>query len=287
MTDVYGLSSHGPLPHLEPPLGMPSPTVEWAWTSAQFALATVVLVFAISLTRRYRSPWPVMCVLGGALTAYIEPLIDVTCQVIWATHRQPASIAAFDRVAPIWTLGCYAYLMGFSGIMIWYWNQRGTITTKKVITLFVVMLVGINALEPIGIWLNLWRYTGQHGVRFFGYPMWYSTMFAAVFVMASAIAYRTKPYLHGWRVTAVVLLIPMVNLGLFCGIGWPMFLALNLDTAPAMTVTNLCNLWVLVQSLLTLYLAMALIGLVHLPALHRAGVSDRTAPVRQPLGTTR
>ncbi|HEY1968055.1 MAG TPA: hypothetical protein VGH89_08920, partial [Pseudonocardia sp.] len=87
----------------------------------------------------------------------------------------------------------------------------------------------------------------------------------AVFVMASAVAYRTKPYLHGWRVIGVVPLIPMVNFGLFCGIGWPMFLALNLDTAPTMTITNLCNLWVLVQSLLTLYLAMVLIGLVRLP----------------------
>ncbi|HEY1970273.1 MAG TPA: hypothetical protein VGH89_20135, partial [Pseudonocardia sp.] len=117
-------------------LGPPSSTVEVVWTSAQFVLAAAVLVFAILLARKYRGPWPVMCVLGGALTAYIEPLIDVTCQVVWAAHRQPASIAAFGRVVPIWTLGCYAYLMGFSGIMLWYWNQRGTITTQKVIALF-------------------------------------------------------------------------------------------------------------------------------------------------------
>jgi len=58
MTDVHGLGGKGMLAQLEPPLGMPSSTVEWVWTSAQFALATAVLVFAAYLARKYRSPWP-------------------------------------------------------------------------------------------------------------------------------------------------------------------------------------------------------------------------------------
>jgi hypothetical protein len=165
---------------------------------------------------------------------------------------------------PIPNPSCYAYLMGFSGIMIWYWTQHGTVTKRKIGGLWVLMLLAINALEPIGLSLHLYTYTGQHGLRFIHYPVWYSTMFASVFVMASALAYRIKAYMTGWRVAGVVVLTPMINLGLFCAIGWPMFLALNTQTSHA--VTYLCSVWVLGQALLVLYLAMAFIGLIKLPA---------------------
>jgi hypothetical protein len=258
------------------PLPSPSSGLEAFWTTAQFIVAAAVLVFAVILNRRYRTVWPIMCVVGGALTAGIEPLIDVLCRVYWPHYRQLTDLSAFGRNVPMWTIPCYAYLMGFSSIMIWYWTQRGAVTKQKIAGLWVLMLVAINALEPIGLSLHLYVYNGQHGLRFIRYPVWYSTMFASVFVMASALAYRIKAYMSGWRVAGVVMLTPMINLGLFCAIGWPMFLALNGRTTSS--VTDLCSVWVLIQALLVLYLAMGLIGLIKLPAPEQPGKRIEAEP---------
>jgi hypothetical protein len=116
-------------------------------------------------------------------------------------------------------------------------------------------------LEPIGLRaVHLWYYAGQQGIRFFDYPVWYSVSVSSIFLMNGAIQHRARPYLHGWRALATLAFIPMVDMGQFFAIQWPMFIALNRQ--PSVLVTYICSALTIGQGLLLVYLAMALTGVV-------------------------
>ena len=261
-----------------------SATAEYALSAGIVAVAVLVVGIAVYLAWKYRSGYPLLCILGGCLTALVEPVLDVGLQLYWLDHHQPDYIVAFGRHVPIVTLAIYTIFMGFSSMMIWLWTHQRGITIKKVVTLYVSMIVALNILEPLGLQVQLWYYAGQHGVRFFNYPVWYSVSVSSIFVMNGAIQWRARPYLHGWRAIATIPMIPMVDMGLFFAIQWPMFIALN--TQPPIAVTYLCSAIAIAQGLLVVYLAASLMGLVPAGRTDAGNATGGLKPPIAPLGAT-
>jgi hypothetical protein len=83
-------------------------------------------------------------------------------------------------------------------------------------------------LEPPAISLGLWHYYGEHGPRFFGYPIWWPFVGGACGCFAGTLIFKMKPYLTGWKVIFTAPIIPMTVAGVYWGAGWPMMFALNL-----------------------------------------------------------
>lgn len=242
------------------PSSVASQSAEYALSAVILAVALAVIGLAIYLARRYRSWYPLLCILGGCLTAFVEPVLDVGLQLYWLKHHQPNYISAFGRHVPIITLAIYTIFMGFSSMMVWLWTHQGGVTVRKLLTLYVSMIAALNVLEPIGLKVHLWYYAGEQGIRFFNYPVWYSVSVSSIFLMNGAIQHRARPYLHGWLMLATLCLIPMVDMGQFFAIQWPMFLALN--TQPPLIVTYICSAIAVTQGFLVVYLAMALVGVI-------------------------
>jgi hypothetical protein len=242
------------------PSSVSSKAAEYALSGGILVVALLVIALAIHLAWHYRTWYPLLCILGGCLTALVEPVLDVGLQLYWLKHHQPDYISAFGRHVPIITLAIYIIFMGFSSMMIWLWTHQGGVSVRKLLTLYIGMIVALNILEPIGLKVHLWYYAGQHGIRFFNYPVWYSVSVSSIFLMNGAIQWRARPYLHGWLALATICLIPMVDMGQFFAIQWPMFLALN--TQPALIVTYICSAIAVAQGFLVVYLAMALVGVI-------------------------
>ena len=135
----------------------------------------------------------------------------------------------FINFVYIWYVGGLAYLA--------YRIFTNGITVKGLFGLYV-MDVCINiVLESPGVLMGAYEYYGPQPLNFWGLPLWWVCVNPVMPLVAGALIYRLKPFLPGWRIGLVVLLIPMAD-GLANGAtAWPVWTALNLD-AP-LVVTHL------------------------------------------------
>jgi hypothetical protein len=207
-----------------------SALAEYIFLAVILVLTIVLLVVAANLSRRWRTWIPLVAALGGGLTIFLEPLVDAQLQVWWPKHHQVSVINLWGRHIPIMILPVVTLYFGVGVILRLYWlNKYGPKT--RLWTLFMVEVGLAIALEPPAINLNLWHYYGFHGLRFFGYPIWWPFTGAASAMAAGTLVYKLAPYLKGWKVLLTAPLVPMGVAAGYWGIGWPMFDILNAHPA--------------------------------------------------------
>jgi hypothetical protein len=217
-----------PRPPIELLVG--SATAEYVFLGIQVAIFVAAIVVAFLLGRRWKSWIPLMCMVGGALTIFLEPLIDAQLQVWWPKHQQPDILDLWGRHIPIMILPVVGWYFGIGVLLRWYWLQKYGPRTR-LWTLFIIEVGAAIALEPPAINLNLWHYYGFHGLRFFGYPIWWPFVGGASAMAAGTAVYKLTPYLKGWKVILTAAIVPAGVAAGYWGIGWPMFNALNAHPA--------------------------------------------------------
>jgi hypothetical protein len=189
-------------------------------------LTIALLIVAAILSKRWKTLLPLMATIGGGLTIFLEPLIDAQLQVWWPSHHQASVLDIWGRKIPIMILPVVTLYFGVGVILRLYWfNKYGPRT--RIWTLFFVEVLLAIALEPPAINLNLWHYYGFHGLRFFGYPIWWPFTGGASAMAAGTAVYKLGPYLKGWKVVLAAPLVPMGVAAGYWGVGWPMFDTLN------------------------------------------------------------
>jgi hypothetical protein len=201
-------------------------TAETVFLVVILVLTAALVMAAAYLTRRWRTWIPLLAVVGGGLTIFLEPIVDAQLQVWWPTHHQSDVIHLWGRHIPIMILPVVTLYFGVGVILRLYWlNKYGPRT--RLWTIFLVEVVLAIALEPPAINLNLWHYYGFQGLRFFGYPIWWPFTGGASAMAAGTLVYKLTPYLTGWRVVLAAPLVPMGVAAGYWGVGWPMFDVLN------------------------------------------------------------
>jgi hypothetical protein len=216
----------------EPPIDMVvrSALAEWAFLWVNVAICVALVVWAIVVTRQYRTWIPLLCVIGGAITIYLEPLIDAHLQVWWPKHEQPTVVSGWGRELPLLALFVVTWYFGAGVLLRWHWLQKEG-PVKWLWTVYAIEVAAALALEPPAIALHLWHYYGEHGLRFFGYPIWWPFVGGACNMLAGTVLWRMTPYLKGWKVILAAPLIPMCVAAVYWGAGWPMFYVLNVEPA--------------------------------------------------------
>ena len=220
------LEQFAPVPPVD--LQVLSPIAEWGFLWVNVAICVALLVWAVKLSRDWRTWIPLMCVIGGALTLLLEPTIDDHLQVWWGIHEQPTVISGFGRDLPLLVLPVVTWYFGAGVLLRWHWLvKHGAI--KRIWTVYAIEVGAALCLEPPAIALDIWHYYGEHGLRFFGYPIWWPFVGGACNVLAGTVLYKMTPYLTGWRVLIAAPLIPMSVAAVYWGAGWPMFYVLNVE----------------------------------------------------------
>lgn len=254
-----------PVPPYE--LRVSSKTAEYIFAWVQVAVCLGAFWYAIVVSRRGKTMIPFMCMIGGALTIFLEPLIDSHLQVWWPIHYQPDILNVWGRQIPIMILPVVTWYFGLNAAMRYRWMQKNGPATR-LWTLYAIEVASALALEPPAIQLGLWHYYGNQGLRIFGYPIWWPFVGGACCMAAGTLVYLLAPYLKGPRVLLVPPIILMGVAAAYWGAGWPMFNVLNVE-APT---------WVVIPaSFSSIGLSFLIVWMCTIATGHRGYLAERRA----------
>ena len=219
-------TDYAPLPPID--ATVPNAINEYGFLAAVTIIALGGIIYALIYGRRTKSWLPIACMVGGALTTILEPLIDSHLQVWWSIHQQPTLFTNWGRDIPLFLLPAVTWYFGV-GVLIRLHILKKYGARAPLWWVFGIEILMAYMIEPPAIALGLWHYYGEQGLRFFGYPIWWPFVGGACGCFAGTVLYKMEPYLQGWRQLFGILLVPMAVAAVYWAAGWPMLFALNLE----------------------------------------------------------
>lgn len=263
LVGVVDVTNFEPLPPIHESVG--GATKEWLFLGAQTAIFFTAIAFSFVLARKSRSWIPVLCVVGGVLCLYTEPMIDAHLQVWWPKHHQPDAYRAWGRDIPLMLIPILGWYFGAGSYLRWYFLEKYG-ERFRVWWLYFAEVTWALLLEPPAIQMHLWHYYGFHGLRIFGYPVWWPFVGGACGVAAGTAIYKFAPYLKGPRVLLVPAMVPMAVVAVYWSVGQPMFNVLNNESPHAL---------VYAMSFLSIGLAMFVVWLCTIVTGHHTWLQQR------------
>jgi hypothetical protein len=239
-----------------PPVNLAMPkTAETVFNIFIFIPLGVFLALAIRHLVQGRGPVLLYCILGGALAATFEPIVDVLGLVFMKEHGATGTFTILGRTMPLYICFVYPWYVGGLGYLCYRLFQRG-ITAKGLLTLWALIGVVDVGLETPGILLHTYLYYGHQPFDIWGFPLWWGFVNPVMPMLAGALIYKTKPHLPGWRLAAVILFIPIADGVANAAAGFPMWIALN--------QTDVSYVWTYLAGFITLGLSLLCVWLLSL-----------------------
>lgn len=220
-------TSIGSIPR--PPVHEAMPqTAELIFNVFIFVPLGIALVIALRHLVKGKGALLLYCLLGGAIAAWFEPVVDVLGLVYLKEVDAVGTFTVLDRTMPLYICFVYPWYVGGMGYMAHRLFERG-ITMKGLFQLWALDAVVDVLLESPGILAGTYLYYGNQPLNFWGLPLWWAFVNPVMPMVAGALIYKIRPRLGGspLKLLAVVPLIPMAD-GIANGAAaWPAWIALN------------------------------------------------------------
>lgn len=215
----------------QPPVhdAMPK-TAELVFDAFIFIPLGVALVIALRHIAQGRGPLLLFCILGGALACSFEPIVDVLGQVYLKELGAHGTFTILGRTMPLYICFVYPWYVGGMGYLAYRLFDQG-VTAKNLFQLWALDAVVDVFLELPGIIAKTYLYYGHQPLKVFGFPLWWAMVNPVMPMLAGALLFFVIPRLGtspGWRLLAIVPLIPMADGIANAAAGWPMWIALNI-----------------------------------------------------------
>ena len=213
---------------------IPSQPVDFAMPAMAQAIFTygnvlplaVIGFLALRYARQNKSFIPPLLLVGGLLSMFIEPVVDVLGLCYFPDQGSWRAFRAFNVTIPLFMVPVYAWYVGGQAFLVFRILERGMTASKFVQTWLILILVN-GALETPGLLLGVYTYYGAQPFQVLGFPWWWTFCNALMPMTAAVLTFKLRPYLGGLRCLLVVPIVPMAD-GLVNGaIGWPTWVALN------------------------------------------------------------
>ena len=252
----------------QPPQGMHMNTTAQAiFTIGQVVPCLVLAFIAWRIWQKERSPIPALCMVGGALAILLEPIVDVLGQVWFPRDGQWRLFETWGRPIP-WFIVVYIWYVGGQAYLSYRRLDQGG-RGRDIWKLYGLFFLANVICETPGLYMNLYAYYGHQPLNFFRLPLWWPAVNSAMPILAGTLIFLLRPYLQGWRVLTVILLIPAADGMANAAVAWPTWNALN-TRLPAAAV------WA--AGCLTVALASLMIHFIAQVAEHRNADRAATAP---------
>jgi hypothetical protein len=217
-----------PPPVPGPPISMgQSDTRELIFTVICAVPLIVGLAWAVRLLVKNKNPLLLLCMIGGATSTLVEPLLDINGGVWWPLESWEAYHLAHINIPWLVPL-VYPWLLGMQGYIAWraFSNRVDARTIWRLLAAFAASDV---LLEWAGLNLDVYAYYGTQPLKILGLPFWYVPLNAGGPLIAGAIFYLLLPHFRGPRILALLGVFPMSFALMYGGCGWPMWLSLQSD----------------------------------------------------------
>jgi hypothetical protein len=206
-------------------------TMQAILTDVSWGLTAALLVVAIWMGMRERTPFYALVVLAAGVGAFAEPLYDVGMMLyFYSTHGMWTHFTAFDIPQPIWTHSGYVVLYAAPAIYITRQIGRGTMTRRALFGWAGITLLESAAFEMVGINGGLYTYWGPHVFRIFQYPLVIGVLEAAQVICFAVAAAQLRARATGqWQLLGLFVLFPCTFFMANFGAGWPTIIAVHLE----------------------------------------------------------
>ena len=230
-------------------------TTQAILTDVSWGLTAALLLIAIWMGVRERTPLYALMVLAALVGAFAEPLYDVAMALyFYSTPGMWTHFTAFDIPQPIWTHSGYVVLYAAPAIYIAHRIGRGMMTRRTLFIWAGITLLESAAFEMIGINGGLYSYWGPHVFRIFQYPLVIGVLEAAqVICFAVAASQLRARCTNQWWLLGLFVLFPCTFFMANFGAGWPTIIAAHLKhtstpVVAAAAVLSICFAAVLVRA---------------------------------------
>lgn len=223
---------------------------------ASYAIFAVILVVALRMSLRQRTPFFVFLVLAAAVGGYVEPLYDEAFTLWFYAPGQWSAFTSFGIPQPYWVYSGYAILYGATALLTCQLILQGRLTRNGLLVLAgfdflcscTFEIFGIN-----GIGGGAYEYWGPHVMRLFNYPITIGVLEATQVTFYSVMAAELFQRVGSSKLATAGLfvLFPITFLGANFGTGAPLIIALHLPDPTPNTI--------IVASLASIGLAFSLV----------------------------
>jgi hypothetical protein len=245
-----------------PPIDSVMPkTAETIFNIFIFIPLGIALALAIRKLFKGQGPLLLYCIIGGALAASFEPVVDVLGLVYLKEQGALGTFTILDRTMPLYICFVYPWYVGGLGYLAYKLFKRG-VTMRDLFLLWAVDCVIDIILETPGILAGTYLYYGHQPFNIWGFPLWWGFVNPVMPMVAGALIFHIRPHLdRPWKLPAVIACIPMAD-GIANGAtAWPMWAALNQE--------NVSYVWTYLASFATLGLALFSVWIIGLSVVGR------------------
>jgi hypothetical protein len=241
----------------QPPVDSVMPkTAESIFNAFIFIPLGIALAIAVRKIVKGKGPLLLYCLIGGALAAGMEPIVDVLGLVYLKENGALGTFTVLGRTMPLYICFVYPWYVGGLGYLAYKLFQLG-VTMKNLFALWALDCVVDILLETPGILAHTYLYYGHQPLNPWGFPLWWGFVNPVMPMLAGALIYHLLPHLTTWwKQLAVIACIPMAD-GIANGAtAFPMWWALNQD--------NVSYVWTYIACLTTLGLALFSVWIIGL-----------------------
>jgi hypothetical protein len=241
----------------QPPVDAVMPkTAETFFNVFIFIPLGVGLGIAVRKLFKGQGPLLLYCIIGGALCAFFEPVVDVLGLAYMKEVGAVGTFTFLGRTMPLFICFVYPWYVGGMGYLAYKLFKRG-VTMRDLYLLWFVDFVVDMVLESPGILAGTYLYYGPQPFNFWGFPLWWGWVNPVMPMVAGALIFHLRPHLNKpWKLPAIILCVPMAD-GMANG-------ATALPIWAALNVENVSYFWTHVAALATLGLALFAVWVVGL-----------------------
>lgn len=201
-------------------------TAQVVGTVAIGLLCLAAVASGLGAARRLRSPWPVALLIGGALAAVNEPVLNLLGGLWHARHGAWPLFELFDRPMPVWAAGGYLLFFGLVPLVILEVLRRDGTRRTFYRTIGVIMAADLAIELPV-VGSGMYVYYGYQPYKLFGILPAEWLFINGLAPATTAVLLHRFPTLVTGRRWPIALTIPAVTQYAAWSVGIPFFSALN------------------------------------------------------------
>jgi hypothetical protein len=207
------------------------------FTWASWGIVLAMLVIAVRMGIKQRTPFYLIACLAAGVAAYAEPLYDVAFDLwFYDAHADgtPGAgymhFSAFHVLQPNWTHSGYIILYAtaclYAGRMIY----EGRLSRRGLFVVWGIEIVASCIFEVIGTGTDVYTYYGPFVGRIWNYPVIIGVLEGTQVVLFTVVAVLLwRKVTTNWGLLGVFIVFPMTFFGANFGLGFPVIIALHMD----------------------------------------------------------
>lgn len=206
-------------------------------TFGSYALWAVLLVVAIRMGLKQKTPFFVLIIFAAAFGALAEPLYDVGFMLYFYTPGLWTTFTSYDIPQPVWAYSGYVVLYAGPAIFITDRIAKG-LTRAGLFQWAAIELACSCVFEMIGINGGAYSYWGPHAFRILQYPLVIGVLETAQVICFSVAAAELRRRVVGWKpLLGLFVLFPCTFYFGNFGAGAPTIIAIHLpDPSPVLVM---------------------------------------------------